>query len=187
MKGDIADNVVYQDAGTGGDDGLQMFNPCLVFADGDAFSSVCSSANLIFNGTSISLNRQNRFWRDWMRTQVACEDASRIYKAAGGSYDKYDQRPVVVGIGARQRSEADRRSQHNCCGNHPGFGNLRTIQKPVRHECNWTGYQRHRTNHSDFVSNSAAAIQPVARTQSAGVLPVQELPARHPASQLRVP
>ena len=105
MKGDIADNVVYQDAGTGGDDGLQMFNPCLVFADGDAFSSVCSSANLIFNGTSISLNRQNRFWRDWMRTQVACEDASRIYKAAGGSYDKYDQRPVVVGIGAHDDND----------------------------------------------------------------------------------
>jgi hypothetical protein len=31
-----------------------------------------------------------------MRTQVACEDAARIYKACGGSYDKYDQRPVVV-------------------------------------------------------------------------------------------
>ena len=74
--------------------------PCLVFADGDAFSSVCSSANLIFNGTSISLNRQNRFWRDWMRTQVACEDAARIYKACGGSYDKYDQTPVVVNTGA---------------------------------------------------------------------------------------
>jgi hypothetical protein len=74
----------------------QNFTPCLVFADGDAFSSVCSSANLIFNGTSISLNRQNRFWRDWMRTQVACEDAARIYKACGGSYDKYDQRPVSV-------------------------------------------------------------------------------------------
>ena len=70
--------------------------PCLVFADGDAFSSVCSSMNLIFNGTSISLNRCNRFWRDYLRTQVACEDVARIYKSAGGSYDKYDQTPVVV-------------------------------------------------------------------------------------------
>ena len=76
--------------------GAQIKVPCLVFADGDAFSSVCSSANLIFNGTSISLNRQNVFWRDWLRTQVACEDAARIYKSCGGSYDKFDQRPVVV-------------------------------------------------------------------------------------------
>ena len=79
-----------------GSAGAQQRVPCLVFADGDAFSSICSSANLIFNGTSISLNRQNRFWRDWMRTQVSCEDAARIYKSAGGSYDKYDQTPVSV-------------------------------------------------------------------------------------------
>jgi len=91
--GDINNNVIYTGTAT---DGAQVKVPCLVFADGDAFSSVCSSANLIFNGTSISLNRQNRFWRDWMRTQVACEDAARIYKACGGSYDKYDQRPVAV-------------------------------------------------------------------------------------------
>ena len=90
------DSAAYLTAAAGPATGAQMFVPCLVFADGDAFSNVCSSANLIFNGTSISLNRQNRFWRDWMRTQVACEDAARIYKAAGGSYDKYDQRPVVA-------------------------------------------------------------------------------------------
>jgi len=95
-----ADIDVYNNPAGGQANGVQMFNPCLIFADGDAFSSVCSSANLIFNGTSISLNRQNRFWRDWMRTQVACEDASRIYKACGGSYDKYDQRPVVVASNA---------------------------------------------------------------------------------------
>ena len=70
--------------------------PCIVFADGDAFSSVCSSMNLVYNGTSISLNRTNRFWRDYVRTQVACDDVARIYKAAGGSYDKYDQIPVAV-------------------------------------------------------------------------------------------
>ena len=90
------DAQVYQVAGQAQANGTQITSPCLVFADGDAFSSVCSSANLIFNGTSISLNRQNRFWRDWMRTQVACEDAARIYKACGGSYDKFDQRPVSV-------------------------------------------------------------------------------------------
>jgi len=85
---------VYNSAVVGG--AGKTMTPCLTFADGDAFSSVCSSANLIFNGTSISLNRQNRFWRDWMRTQVACEDAARIYKACGGSYDRYDQRPVAI-------------------------------------------------------------------------------------------
>ena len=96
-KRGVADTEIYKADGelTAG---VQMFNPCLVFADGDAFSNVCSSANLIYNGTSISLNRQNRFWRDWMRTQVACEDAARIYKACGGSYDKYDQRPVVCHV-----------------------------------------------------------------------------------------
>ena len=90
-----ADGVIYKGVNDGGA-GAQVQVPCLVFADGDAFSSVCSSANLIFNGTSISLNRQNRFWRDWQRTQVACVDSARIYKACGGSYDKFDQRPVVV-------------------------------------------------------------------------------------------
>ena len=86
MKGIAAgsDAQVYVSTTHGGD-GDKINVPCLVFADGDAFSSVCSSANLIFNGTSISLNRQNVFWRDWMRTQVACEDAARIYKACGGS------------------------------------------------------------------------------------------------------
>ena len=100
---------LYQDAGVA-TTGAQIFNPCLVFADGDAFSSVCSSANLIFNGTSISLNRQNRFWRDWMKTQVASDDAARIYKACGGSYDKYDQRPVVVAAAARPSGDLDNRA-----------------------------------------------------------------------------
>ena len=88
---------VYTNAAGGADgEASPGLVPCLVFADGDAFSSCCSSMNLIYNGTSISLNRCNRFWRDWLRTQVACSDAARIYKSAGGSYDKYDQIPVVV-------------------------------------------------------------------------------------------
>ena len=95
---DTAFNATY-DAGSGGvaAQGVSGRVPCLVFADGDAFSSCCSSMNLIYNGTSISLNRCNRFWRDYVRTQVACDDAAQIYKSAGGSYDRYDQTPVVVG------------------------------------------------------------------------------------------
>ena len=34
--------------------------------------------NLVFNGTSISLNRTQRFWRDYMRCMIASEDAARI-------------------------------------------------------------------------------------------------------------
>ena len=77
--------------------------PLLVFADGDAFTSCCSSMNLVFNGTSVALNRCNYFWRDYLKCMVAGEDAARIYKSGGGGYDKYDQRPVVV----RGRNEAD--------------------------------------------------------------------------------
>ena len=50
----------------------------------------------MFNGTSVSLNRCNRFWRDYLRTQVACDDAARIYKSAGGCYNQYDARAVAV-------------------------------------------------------------------------------------------
>ena len=63
-----------------------------MFADGDAFTNCCSSINLQFNGTSLSLNRTNRFWRDYMRTQLSSEDAARIYKCAGGAYDQFDLR-----------------------------------------------------------------------------------------------
>ena len=57
---------------------------------------LCSSINLQFNGTSLSLNRTNRFWRDYMRTQLSSEDAARIYKCAGGAYDQFDKRPVAL-------------------------------------------------------------------------------------------
>ena len=67
-----------------------------MFADGDAFTNCCSSINLQFNGTSLSLNRTNRFWRDYMRTQLSSEDAARIYKCAGGAYDQFDKRPVTT-------------------------------------------------------------------------------------------
>ena len=63
----------------------QMGVPALQFADGDALTNVASSINLTFNGTSLSLNRTNRWWRDYMRTQVASDDAARIYKSAGGA------------------------------------------------------------------------------------------------------
>ena len=70
--------------------------PCLVFADGDAFTNCCTSINLQFNGTSLSLNRTNRFWRDYQRTQLSSEDSARIYKTSGGGYDKFDKKPVAT-------------------------------------------------------------------------------------------
>jgi len=69
--------------------------PGIAFADGDAFLSCCSSANFVYNGTSLSLNRCNRYWRDFVRTQISSDDAAIIYKSAGGAYDKRDQRGVV--------------------------------------------------------------------------------------------
>ena len=71
-------------------------SPCIVFADGDAFTNCCSSINLQFNGTSLSLNRTNRFWRDYQRTQLSSEDSARIYKCAGGAYDQFDKKPVAM-------------------------------------------------------------------------------------------
>jgi hypothetical protein len=71
-------------------------SPAICFADGDAFTSCCSSINLTFNGTSLSLNRTDRFWRDWVKTQISSEDAARIYKTSGGAYDAGDAVGVCV-------------------------------------------------------------------------------------------
>jgi len=73
----------------------QKIAPQIAFADGDAFLSCCSSANLVYNGTSISLNRTNVWWRDFVRTQLAGDDVAQVYKSSGGAYDARDQRGTV--------------------------------------------------------------------------------------------
>jgi len=78
--------------------------PAICFADGDAFTSCCSSINLSFNGTSLSLNRTNQFWRDYMRTQISSEDAARIYKSSGGAYDQSDAVGVCVPLYDKQQN-----------------------------------------------------------------------------------
>ena len=88
-------NALANINGTAANSGSQAV-PCLVFADGDAFTNCCTSINLQFNGTSLSLNRTNMFWRDYMRTQLSSDDAARIYKCSGGRYDQYDTRACVV-------------------------------------------------------------------------------------------
>ncbi len=72
--------------------------PLIVFADGDAFSSCCSSMNLVFNGTSIALNRCNYFWRDYLKCMVAGEDAARIYKSGGGATTSMTSDPSLFGV-----------------------------------------------------------------------------------------
>ena len=81
-------------------------SPCICFADSDAFTSCCSAINLTFNGTSLSLNRTDRFWRDYVRTQISSEDAARIYKSSGGAYDAGDAVGVAVPIYADDGAEA---------------------------------------------------------------------------------
>ena len=75
--------------------GFQKIAPQIAFADGDAFLSCCSSANLVYNGTSISLNRTNVWWRDFVRTQLAGDDVAQVYKSSGGAYDARDQKGTV--------------------------------------------------------------------------------------------
>ena len=67
----------------------------ICFADGDAFTSCCSSINFLFNGTSLGLNRTNRWFRDFCRTQLSSDDAAKIYKSSGGRYDQKDQKGVA--------------------------------------------------------------------------------------------
>ena len=81
--------------------------PAVCFADGDAFTSCCSSINFSFNGTSLSLNRTNYFWRDYMRTQISSEDAARIYKSSGGAYDQSDSVGVCVPTYDKQQEAAE--------------------------------------------------------------------------------
>ena len=67
----------------------------ICFGDGDAFTSCCSSINFLFNGTSLGLNRTNRWFRDFCRTQISSDDAAKIYKSSGGRYDQKDQKGVA--------------------------------------------------------------------------------------------
>ena len=88
--------------------------PCLVYADGDALTNCCSSINFQFNGTSLSLNRTNRFWRDYQRTQLSSEDSARIYKAAGGAYDQFDKVPVASISTANHANRANALTALSC-------------------------------------------------------------------------
>ena len=96
-KGDRTEAETYAEADIGANTGCTG-PPAICFADGDAFTSCCSSINLTYNGTSLSLNRTQHFWRDFVRTQVSSSDAALIWKSCGGAYDQNDQVGVSVPI-----------------------------------------------------------------------------------------
>jgi hypothetical protein len=68
--------------------------PSLCFAEGDALTGCCSSINFLFNGTSLGLNRTNRWFRDFTKCMLSSDDAAKIYKSSGGRFDQKDQRGV---------------------------------------------------------------------------------------------
>jgi len=89
-------DVTYVDADLGDNAAAKIDPAGIIYADGDAFTNCCSSINLNFNGTSLSLNRTNMFWRDFQRCQLSSEDSARVYKSAGGAYDHFDQTACSV-------------------------------------------------------------------------------------------
>ena len=110
-----------------------------------------------------------------MRTQLSSEDSARIYKSAGGAYDRYDQTACVVHAGGG----ADRKA---------GLDSLAagiTMDSGIS--------ERSKTLYSSAVDDSVDAnfkhlgelpgagctAEPVARVRAARQLPLQELPTRH--------
>ena len=147
--------------------------PCLVYADGDALTNCCSSSNFQFNGTSLSLNRTNRFWRDYQRTQLSSEDSARIYKAAGGAYDR-------LYIHGRSR-EQSRGAASSVVWVHAGFWDHRTVQGTLRQLRRLHRRRRDYAHGLGFVPDPSAPDEPVARLRPARQLSVQKRPACHPA------
>ena len=66
--------------------------PAIAFAEGDALTGCCSSINFLFNGTSLGLNRTNRWFRDFTKCMISSDDAAKIYKSSGGRFDQKDQK-----------------------------------------------------------------------------------------------
>jgi hypothetical protein len=66
--------------------------PSICFADADGISGSASSINFLFNGTSLGLNRTNRWFRDFTKCMISSDDAAKIYKSSGGRFDQKDQK-----------------------------------------------------------------------------------------------
>ena len=63
VKGAVAVNAAYGVGQNAAATSGTQAPSAICFADGDAFTSCCSAINLTFNGTSLSLNRTDKFWR----------------------------------------------------------------------------------------------------------------------------
>ena len=89
----------YTAAAAAGDIGAGDFQgtkvPAIVFADADALSGAASSINFLFNGTSLGLNRTNRWFRDFTKCMISSDDSAKIYKSSGGRFDQKDQKGVA--------------------------------------------------------------------------------------------
>ena len=55
-----------------------QYCPSIAFADADALTSCCTSINFLFNGTSLGLNRTNRWFRDFTKCMISMMRAQRF-------------------------------------------------------------------------------------------------------------
>ena len=72
-----------------------QYCPSIAFADADALTSCCTSINFLFNGTSLGLNRTNRWFRDFTKCMISSDASAKIYKSSGGRFDQKDQKGVA--------------------------------------------------------------------------------------------
>jgi len=56
--------------------------PSIVFADADGISGAASSINFLFNGTSLGLNRTNRWFRDFTKCMISSDAPPKFTRAA---------------------------------------------------------------------------------------------------------
>ena len=88
--------------------------PSICFAEADGISGAASSINFLFNGTSLGLNRTNRWFRDFTKLMISSDDSAKIYKSSGGRFDQKDQKgcagvifnDIVAANGARAAHNA---------------------------------------------------------------------------------
>ena len=93
----LTDDIIASNTGAtiGIANGKGSYVPALTFAEGDALTGCCSTINFLFNGTSLGLNRTNRWFRDFTKCMLSSDDAAKIYKSSGGRFDQKDQRGVA--------------------------------------------------------------------------------------------
>ena len=100
LSADLRESCTGTNAGGGGllGAGIPVANykgtkvPSICFADADGISGAASSINFLFNGTSLGLNRTNRWFRDFTKLMISSDDSAKIYKSSGGRFDQKDQK-----------------------------------------------------------------------------------------------